>query len=287
VNRHHKVQGEYIGRGTPLGNLWSHRDGTPEEFKCKTRHEAIAKFRIWLQLNADNAHAPQIGAELKRLKRLSQKGPLNLVCSCKPAACHGDVVREYLLNMPSLSEEREMLYYAGIGSRQTPDSVLLQMQSIGEQLADRWTVRSGFADGADKAFAFGADKVNGPMQNFVPWQGFNDAPNSREDGRFWYHQMSAEHMNEAYNIARKYHPNWKACSEAAKKMHTRNVFQVLGPDLNTLSDMVICWTPNGSGSGGTGQAIRIARAYAIPVFDIAIEDNQRLLVDFVHKMENL
>lgn len=48
----------------------------------------------------------------------------------------------------------------------------------------------------------------------------------------------------------------------------RNTYQVLGPDLKTHSEFVLCWTPSGRGEGGTGQAIRIARAYHIPVYDL-------------------
>ena len=39
-----------------------------------------------------------------------------------------------------------------------------------------------------------------------------------------------------------------------------------------LSKFVICWTKNGKGTGGTGQAIRIAKGFGIPVFDLAIKD---------------
>ena len=52
------------------------------------------------------------------------------------------------------------------------------------------------------------------------------------------------------------------------KLQARNCYQVLGEHLNDPVKMVICWTPRGSGSGGTGQAIRLARAYKIPVFDL-------------------
>ena len=54
----------------------------------------------------------------------------------------------------------------------------------------------------------------------------------------------------------------------------RNALQVLGTDGQTPVDFIMCWTPNGSGSGGTGQAIRIARALNIPVFDLG---HQRIL----------
>lgn len=173
-----------------------------------------------------------------------------------------------------------MLYYAGIGSRTTPDDVQAIMQNIGHQLADKWTLRSGFADGADKAFAYGADEGNGLMENFLPWAAFNGAP--RNDDRF----IVPKPTEAMSNIAAHAHSAWDKCSSAAKLMHTRNVCQVLGHDLKTHSNMVICWTPNGSGSGGTGQAIRIARTYGIPVFDLALEASHQALVDFVFKCES-
>jgi hypothetical protein len=42
---------------------------------------------------------------------------------------------------------------------------------------------------------------------------------------------------------------------------------VLGLDLETPSKFIICWTKNGKGQGGTGQALRIAKEYGIPIFD--------------------
>ena len=57
-----------------------------------------------------------------------------------------------------------------------------------------------------------------------------------------------------------------------KKLHTRNVAQVLGDDCSSPADAVICWTPDGSDSGGTGQAIRIAWAYNIRVFNLHDEE---------------
>lgn len=55
--------------------------------------------------------------------------------------------------------------------------------------------------------------------------------------------------------------------DGAKKLQARNSHQVLGLDLNTPSDFIICWTKGGKGIGGTGQALRIAKAYNIPIFD--------------------
>jgi hypothetical protein len=32
--------------------------------------------------------------------------------------------------------------------------------------------------------------------------------------------------------------------------------------------MVVCWTKDGKSSGGTGQALRIAEYYSIPIFNL-------------------
>jgi hypothetical protein len=48
----------------------------------------------------------------------------------------------------------------------------------------------------------------------------------------------------------------------------RNAMQILGEDGNTPVEMVVCWTKDGKASGGTGQALRIAEYYSIPIFNL-------------------
>ena len=51
-----------------------------------------------------------------------------------------------------------IMYYAGIGSRETPGLMLGAFARIGEFLAKKgYTLRSGGADGADTAFEVGCD----------------------------------------------------------------------------------------------------------------------------------
>lgn len=170
------------------------------------------------------------------------------------------------------------LPYAGIGSRETPAHILSLMQRIGAELArNGFTLRSGGADGADTAFEQGAVSVqyNGARAGteiFLPWEGFNGRKYGIVPFKYESDDYEAsEKYNEALNIAAKYHPNWNACSKGAKQMHTRNVAQVLGYDLLKKAEFVVCWTPNGKGGGGTGQALRIAKAYNIPVFDLGAD----------------
>lgn len=82
----------------------------------------------------------------------------------------------------------------------------------------------------------------------------------------------------ALDLAAKFHPAWNRCSPAAKKLHARNGFIVLGPNLNDPVKLVVAWTPGGLGGGGTGQALRIAQAYGIPVVDLGQYSDQEAMV---------
>jgi len=149
-----------------------------------------------------------------------------------------------------------MYYYTGIGSRKTPDDVLKQMTTLASNLElTGFTLRSGGAAGADSAFEAGVkDPKNADI--YLPWHNFNNNPSAHQ---------------HAYDMAKHFHPNWNACSQAARKFHARNCYQVLGLDLKTPSQFVLCWTPNAKVAGGTGQALRIAEHYSISIFNLADE----------------
>lgn len=152
--------------------------------------------------------------------------------------------------------------YTGIGSRKTPDHVLELMRRLGVILAgEEWILRSGAAEGADTYFELGCDQGEGNKEIYLPWDGFNRRYAS-ERGVV----IGANHRTEM--LAAEVHPNWSACSRGARALHARNVGQILGPHLNQPTDLVICWTPNGNKSGGTGQAIRLAERMGITVHDL-------------------
>lgn len=162
-------------------------------------------------------------------------------------------------------------FYAGIGSRDTPPAILNLMERLAQILKDQgYVLRSGHADGADKAFEKGSAGQN---QIWLPWKEFNYADDGlTSSGHYIYRENW-----QATTIAEHFHPAWNRCSEAAKKLHIRNVYQVLGPGLGivsteTISQFVICWTKDGKASGGTGQALRIAEAYKIPIFNLFNSD---------------
>lgn len=90
VNKHHGKSGEYIGRGSPLGNPFViGKDGS--------REQVIAKYRVWLNEQIIRKN-PVVLDELNRLgnKAIDEKG-LALQCFCYPKPCHGEVIKEKLV----------------------------------------------------------------------------------------------------------------------------------------------------------------------------------------------
>lgn len=168
-----------------------------------------------------------------------------------------------------------MKTYAGIGSRETPENLLDIMIHIGATLAKAgWLLRSGAANGADTAFESGCDQSRGAKEIFLPWRYYNQS-------RSPYYQPS----DKAFDIAAEFHPAWSKLSDSVMKLHARNVHIMLGEHCDTPVDMVICWTPEGRVQGGTGQALRMADGYNIPVFNLALDKNWQLLEQFVEKQK--
>jgi len=148
------------------------------------------------------------------------------------------------------------MFYTGIGSRSTPIEVCAKMTQIARAF-DKvgWVLRSGAAGGADAAFERGVSGDN--KQIFLPWPGFNGSTSGHA------HQSTA-----AFTMAAELHPAWGRCSSVSRKMHARNMYQVLGSDLKTPSSLVISWTPGGKYIGGTAQAMRLAMQHDIPIFNL-------------------
>ena len=152
-----------------------------------------------------------------------------------------------------------MLHYAGIGSRSTPEPYLSRMTILATELAKKLIVlRSGGASGADMAFERGA----GPLKEiYLPWKNFNSNPSH------------LHHINDAaMHMAERFHPAWHRLSDPVRKLMARNSYQVMGYDMQTPSDFIVCWTENGQFTGGTSQALRIATHYEIPIINFGAKE---------------
>ena len=145
-----------------------------------------------------------------------------------------------------------MKRYTGIGSRDTPLNVLRLFTNLaGDYRSEGLTLRSGAASGADSAFEKGAGVLK---EIYLPWRNFNGSNSP------FYHPTK-----EAWEMASKYHPAWERLNRSVRLLHARNCHQVLGLDLKSPSEFLVCWTPNGKIIGGTATAIKIAMDHNIPI----------------------
>lgn len=140
-----------------------------------------------------------------------------------------------------------MFYYAGIGSRRVPYNIHCKMSSFAMRFAQMgYILRSGAAEGSDRAFETGCKSVKGECEIWLPWKGFNNNTSPLIGGQ----------TLEALKSVAKYHPNPSALSPAAKKLMARNWNQLYGHN-SIASRLCVCYTPNGELVGGTSQALRI------------------------------
>ena len=152
-----------------------------------------------------------------------------------------------------------MKKYAGIGSRQTPIDIQTIMTNLAIALAnENWILRSDGAEGADSAFELGARL----KEIYLPWNGF--CGKYADNNSYFVIDCTEDALDFVYN----YHPRGEFLQKGALKLMTRNTYQVLGPYLDDPVDVLFCWTSDGKASGGTGQAMRIAKDYNIPIVNL-------------------
>lgn len=88
----------YIGRGSVLGNPYTHLDLklTKAKFRVQTRQEAIENYESYIRKQIEQGNK-EIIDELNRIIELMKiKNKVFLVCFCKPASCHGDIIKKVL-----------------------------------------------------------------------------------------------------------------------------------------------------------------------------------------------
>ena len=246
----------YVARPSPLGNPYAiGPDGD--------RDQMIERYRAWLDARIKERD-PVVCTAL-----LGIHPGQSIACHCAPARCHGEVIAAALdagVQQRIRNHDGQTLRYAGIGSRSTPDHVLHIMRKVAHRLSElSYTLLSGGAAGADSAFEAGCF---GKKEIYLPWPGFRHL-----QGRHCVTLPSAE----AYRVAEAMHPAWKRLNDTAQALMARNSHQVLGADLRSPVDFVVCWTPDGCereaarsrATGGTGQAIALADRWGIPVVNLA------------------
>jgi hypothetical protein len=134
-------------------------------------------------------------------------------------------------------------------------------------------LRTGLSPGADQAFYRGALAASGAVELYLPHPDFEREARSARDERSVTVLDSPGRTAES--LAADFHPHWDVLDEHERLLRARDCHEILGADLGSPSELVICWTPDGGidgshpSSGGAGQALRIAHTLAIPTLNLA------------------
>lgn len=184
--------------------------------------------------------------------------------------------------------KEDVVCYAGVGSRETPEEVLRLMRRFAAAAAKAgWVLRSGDAEGADTAFERGCDQAGGRKRIFYATES-----DITETGNPNGHHGVAGRERHLETVD-QYHPKPEALSGYVRRLMARNSAQVLGFDLDRPANLMVCWTPDGATSwehtsqetGGTGQAIRIASAYKITVVNLYWPESRQLISSVASSLE--
>lgn len=191
------------------------------------------------------------------------------------------------------------IYYSLVGSRETPKDIMeLMTRFVEKGCRYGYISRSGGADGSDTCAEEGVYRflstqelpesfAGNYMEIYLPWKDFNGRC-SQSSGYYTLPWMDSKY--EAEKIASETHPAWERCSQGAKKLHTRNVLQGLGQDLQTPSRFILCWAkPKHQDRrteevlGGTGTCVKLGIDNGVEIINLYWEDQRKRVEDWVNK----
>lgn len=181
-----------------------------------------------------------------------------------------------------------MKYITGIGSRETPADILdIMRKAIKFKILDGFTLRSGGADGADTYCAYGwgdayKESTDIPKAEiYLPWNGFNGLYKNIKNCIL---VEDSAIISEAHEILKDIHPAFDKLTRGPLALHTRNCFQVLGADLRTPSNTVLCYAKQdskGNPLGGTATAINLARLHNVRVVNLSIPEHLESVMTYL------
>lgn len=164
----------------------------------------------------------------------------------------------------------------GIGSRKAPEAHLKLFYQLGYRWCmDGFTWRSGGAKGSDEAFWFGYIKARnqgglGRCEVYLPGERMR---HFEENGRLGvYNAASFGNWRIAEQLALSARGGSGGLNDWGIRLHTRNAYQVLGRDLATPSNAVVCSAPLTNNplvvKGGTNTAVTLAHLHNVPVWNM-------------------
>lgn len=186
---------------------------------------------------------------------------------------------------------------AFIGSRKTPATLCEALEEIAvEFLCHGCFGVSGGADGPDMSLTRAIQRMitdtGLPGATFgtiwLPDERFNGLRHGDLGGACRNAGRERTFVNKAAGLARDVHGGWHNLSKFARKLHARNVYQILGPEIDAPVDYVICaaeTTRSGNVKGGTATAVKIATLYGIPIINISQPDGFEKVDELLYQIK--
>ncbi len=203
-----------------------------------------------------------------------------------------------------------MVYYSGVGSRETPSEVISIMEDAAYRLAKMgFTLRSGKAQGADAAFQIGVqryyDSLDKEYQDlyrvqlaeiYIPWAGF--AKDNKELYDLWdidlnyLNYLIEDQETKRDEIVSEIHPNFEALKKkrGAFALHSRNVHQVMGANIlePRLSSFCLYYAKEdnkGNPKGGTATAVNLCKKFGVKTLNLNTDERLDVLESFLINLE--
>lgn len=167
--------------------------------------------------------------------------------------------------------------FTGVGSRKAPIEILTLIFYFSRSLAaSGWALRSGGAIGCDDWFYRGyMDYFHSSPNIHYPNVEIHVPDTQHKAYRQYPEHCVIFNTSQNYELAlvqaASIHPNWAACDTYARNLHGRNIYQVLGVNLDRPSNVYICWAPisKDTVTGGTRSSYECAKRNGVKIINLA------------------
>ena len=180
-------------------------------------------------------------------------------------------------------------YFAGIGSRDTPEKYLKILETTSRAIVktNRLRLRSGHAQGADRACEIGA---KGFADIYLPWKNYGIKSYKTDPGMQVIGQTIIPAKNSYPNmikiaqfmcdlVGRK---SFDEMNHGIQLLMQRNVNQIIGHTAPAeISRLVLCYSPE---TGGTGYATALARYLKVPIVNVLGKDLETVRIELDETM---
>lgn len=180
----------------------------------------------------------------------------------------------------------QLVYWTGVGSRRSSIENRPLMTAFAQAMAAKGAIlRSGAAPGPDTWFEEGVPPHL--RRIYVPNASFGKR---KRDEIIVPKEVNLMRWMKACSIAESLHPLGRHMTQEVRDLMGRNVFQVLGDDLKTPSQFLVCDAPDivydDAGrvvdvDGGTGMAVRLAALHNVPVYHLAVPAHRARMEGFI------